>query len=53
MCRRVALLRTDILEERIASILHSLHPDDGGDKILRNAGSNKSHTVTHPRRRHF
>jgi hypothetical protein len=29
------------------------HPDDGGDRFLRNVGSYKSNTAQHPRRRHF
>jgi hypothetical protein len=28
------------------------HPDDGSDTFLRNVGSYKSHTVSHPRRRY-
>jgi hypothetical protein len=28
------------------------NPDDGGDTFLRNFGSYKKHTVSHPRRRH-
>jgi hypothetical protein len=66
MLNRVALVRTDISEERIISIIrmtrtgelgitltvtsnrstrckemlrNSCHPDDGGDKFLRNVGS--------------
>jgi hypothetical protein len=32
-------------------IFDSCHPDDGGDTILRNVGSYKSHTAHHPRGR--
>jgi hypothetical protein len=69
----VALIRTDVSEDRIASIfrvheckhesvpiqelttslcnlLALVHPEDGGDMILRNVGSYKSHTVSSPRR---
>jgi hypothetical protein len=28
------------------------YPEDGGDTILRNVGSHKIYTATHPRRRH-
>jgi hypothetical protein len=56
--RHVALVITDILEERIASIIRvtriaelgtrlavTCHPDDGGDTFLLNVGSYKSHTA--------
>jgi hypothetical protein len=72
----VALIRTDVSEDRIASIfkvhecstvfyeslpiqelatslcnlLALVHPEDGGDTILRNVGSYKSHTVSSPSR---
>jgi hypothetical protein len=78
----VALIRTDVSEDRIASIfrvteyeqvqsetvrisrvvvytraycfaLYLLvlgHPEDGGDTILRNVDSYKSHTASSPRR---
>jgi hypothetical protein len=65
MLRCVALLRTDVSEECITSIIRiflcsvllllvtanvvlvrdSCHPDDGGDAILLNVGSYKSHTT--------
>jgi hypothetical protein len=58
MLRRVALVRTDVSEERSASIIRvtrigelgttladSCHPDDGGATFLRNVGSYKSHTA--------
>jgi hypothetical protein len=58
MLRRVALVRTDVSEERSASVVKvtrfselgttvadSCHPDDGGDKFLPIVGSYKSHTV--------
>jgi hypothetical protein len=32
------------------SILCKMHPEDGGDTILRNVGSYRSHTVSFPRR---
>jgi hypothetical protein len=40
-------------QELTASLCHLLalvHPKDGGDTILRNVGSYKSHTVSSPRR---
>jgi hypothetical protein len=52
--RRVALLRTDVSEERNAFIIWitrigelgtTLAPDDGGAKFLRNVGYYKSHTA--------
>jgi hypothetical protein len=78
----VALIRTDVSEDRIASIftvneceqvqseivssciggdytrayyfalylLALVHPEDGGDTILRNVGSYKSHMASSPRR---
>jgi hypothetical protein len=55
----VALIITDVSEDRIASVsyrealcnlLALVHPEDGGDTILRNVGSYKSHTVSSPRR---
>jgi hypothetical protein len=80
----VALIRTDVSEDRIASIfrvneceqvqseivssciprvaaytrayyfamylLALVHPEDGGETILRNVSSYKSHTVSYPRR---
>jgi hypothetical protein len=77
----VGLIRTDVSEDRIASIfrvneceqvqsetissciggdsrldcfalylLALVHPEDGGDRILRNVGSYKSHTASSPRR---
>jgi hypothetical protein len=42
MLRRVAVIRTDVSEERLAD---SCHLDDGGDTFLRNVGFYKSHTV--------
>jgi hypothetical protein len=48
---RVALIRTDVSEERIAYIIRvlrideSCRPDGGGDTFLRNVGSFKSHTA--------
>jgi hypothetical protein len=59
------LLRTNILEEHIASIIrverinklgtlavtsHCLHLDDGSDAFLRNISSYKRYTASHPRR---
>jgi hypothetical protein len=66
MLHREALVRTNVLEEYIASIIRvtrigklgallladSFHPDDGGNAILRNVGSNKSHTASQPIRQH-
>jgi hypothetical protein len=61
----VALIRTDVSEDRIISYefvpiqelttslcnqLALVHPEDGGDTILRNVGSYKSHTASSPRR---
>jgi hypothetical protein len=72
--RRVALIRNDVSEDRIASIfrvyeysfhrsrclnkslplalclLVLVHPEDGGDTILRNVSSYNSHTASSPRR---
>jgi hypothetical protein len=64
MLRRMALVKTDVSEERIASIIKvtrigelgtlvvTSDPDDGGAKFLPNVGSYKSHTAQHPRRHH-
>jgi hypothetical protein len=63
----VALIRTDVSEDRIAKLSYEfvpiqklttslcnqlalVHPEDGGDTILRNVGSYKSHTVLSFRR---
>jgi hypothetical protein len=44
MLRRVANVRTNVLQELSASITtHFCHPDDGGTKFLWNVGSYKSH----------
>jgi hypothetical protein len=63
----VALLRTDVSEERISSIFsvrseahprsrledsESCNPEDRGDMLFRNVGSYYSHTVSHPTRQH-
>jgi hypothetical protein len=45
MLRRVALVRTDVSEEFIASFTDSFHPDEGGANVLRNVGSYNSHTA--------
>jgi hypothetical protein len=37
---------TTLLCDQLALV----HPEDGGDTILRNVGSYKSHTVSFPRR---
>jgi hypothetical protein len=50
MLRCVALVRTDVHCASVTS--YSCHADDEGDKFLRDVGSYKSHTVSHPRRRH-
>jgi hypothetical protein len=42
---------SDILKEQISGF-HDLHPDYGGDVLLRNVGSYKSHMESHARRRH-
>jgi hypothetical protein len=34
----------------LSNLLALVHPEDGGDTILRNVGSYKSHTVSSPRR---
>jgi hypothetical protein len=36
----------------VTSNLSTLHPDEGGDTLLQNVGSYKSHMAYHPRRRH-
>jgi hypothetical protein len=62
----MVLVRTDVLEERVVYIIRVrriseagtlavssdgyFYPDDGGDMFLRNVGSYKSHTMSHPRR---
>jgi hypothetical protein len=33
----------------LCNLLALVHPEDGGDMILRNVGSYKSHTVSFPR----
>jgi hypothetical protein len=34
----------------LCNLLALVHPEDGGDTILRNVSSYKSHTVSSPRR---
>jgi hypothetical protein len=66
--RHVDLVRTDVSEERIASIFRLQlaatcsrwflargfsYLEDGGDTFLRNVGSHKIYTAPHPRRRHY
>jgi hypothetical protein len=52
----VALVRTDVLEECILSIISvtrigdSSHPDNGEDTFHQNIGFYKSHMAKHPRR---
>jgi hypothetical protein len=55
----VALIRTDVILRVVAytraytslcNLLALVYPEDGGDTILRNVGSYKSHTVSSPRR---
>jgi hypothetical protein len=60
MLRHVAFVRTQVSEEHTASIIRvtrirelgtladSCHSDDGGDMLLRNIGSYKSHIVNIP-----
>jgi hypothetical protein len=38
------------LTTSLCNLLALMHPEDGGDTILRNVGSYKSHTVSSPRR---
>jgi hypothetical protein len=38
------------LTTSLCSLLALVHPEDGGDTILRNVGSYKRHTVSSPRR---
>jgi hypothetical protein len=46
MLRRVALVRTDVLEELSASIIRVTRISElGGAKFLRSVGSYKSHTA--------
>jgi hypothetical protein len=48
MLRRVGLVRTDVLEKHVASIIrvaYSCHPDERDDMLLRNVGSYKTHTA--------
>jgi hypothetical protein len=44
---RVALIRTDV---SLRNLLALVHPEDGGDTIIRNVGSYQSHTVSSPRK---
>jgi hypothetical protein len=44
----VDLVRTDVSEERIATIFY---PEDGNHTFLRKVGSHKSNTASHPRKR--
>jgi hypothetical protein len=64
MLHRVALVRTDVSEKRIASIikakrirevriLPTSNPDYGGDTFFRNVGYYKREAASHPRRQHF
>jgi hypothetical protein len=58
MLRRVALVRTDVFEKCIVSIIRVMNwqasdPNDGDDTFQQNVGSFESHTVLHPRRWHF
>jgi hypothetical protein len=41
-----------VLFRSCSLLTDSCHPDDGGDTFLRNVGSYKSHTASHPRRCH-
>jgi hypothetical protein len=43
-------LPTQELTTSLCNLLALVHPEDGGDTILRNVGSYKSHTVSSPRR---
>jgi hypothetical protein len=38
------------LTTSLCNLLALVHPEDGGDTILRNVGSYKSHTLSSPRR---
>jgi hypothetical protein len=38
------------LTTSLCNLLALVHPEDGGDTILRNVGSDKIHTVSSPRR---
>jgi hypothetical protein len=38
------------LTTSLCNLLALVHPEDGGDTIIRNVGSYKSHTVSSPRR---
>jgi hypothetical protein len=51
--RRVSEHRVSELGTTLAVIADSFHLDGGGDTFLRNVGSYRSHTTSHPRRRHF
>jgi hypothetical protein len=52
---RVALIRTDVLAESIAYIIRATRSSELGETLavtsnfLRNVGSYKSHTASHPR----
>jgi hypothetical protein len=44
------LYRQRLVEYWLGNLLALVHPEDGGDTILRNVGSYKSHTASSPRR---
>jgi hypothetical protein len=43
-------LPTQELTTSLCNLFALVHPEDGGDTILRNVGSYKSHTLSSPRR---
>jgi hypothetical protein len=56
MLRHVVLGRTDVSEERSVSIIRMSIIGELGSNVsatlLRSVGSSRSHTASHPRRRH-
>jgi hypothetical protein len=47
-----SMFRLLVTANAVPSFADSCHSDDGGDTFLRNVDSYKSHTESHPRRRH-
>jgi hypothetical protein len=51
-CRRSVLQLLVIFNVLHSSLILPFHPDEGIDTFFRNVRSYKSHTASHPRRRH-
>jgi hypothetical protein len=50
--KRKRKVGTTLITSRCSQLAESSYPEDGMNKFLRNIGSNNTHTVLHPRRRH-